>query len=126
MKQDLRQYLGISSSLETRKIPVWVLRATNKEGKFRSKYNKIDTYTESGNFIIENVDIDAVVNHSFNTVSLFPYPVIDETYYKGRITISLPTQYDNIELINKSLEKYDLYFTQEFRDMEVIVLRKSN
>ena len=52
-----------------------------------------------------------------------PYPLLDETGYKGRIDMELMTDLTDMSLLNAALNKYGLAFIRAEREVKLLVIR---
>ncbi len=52
-----------------------------------------------------------------------PYPIIDETWYSGKVDIVLDANLTNIDDVNSALKKYDLQLAKSEREISVLVIR---
>ncbi|MBA2499259.1 MAG: DUF3738 domain-containing protein [Chitinophagaceae bacterium] len=123
MQQDLDRFFNITTSLETRPMEVLVLKRLTTTDKIAAKSNTpADSYATTDSLYWRNIRLYFFVEW-LNEISAMPYPVIDETGYKGKADFSLPNQLKNWMQINKALNIHGLELVLETRPLEVIIFK---
>lgn len=126
MQQDLERYFGLAARWERRKVPSYVIRSSDTTAIAYQSGPKEFTVTSS-EFRINKLNMDEIINwleYGTDYVDM-PYPVFDETGYKGLVGgIVEEVDSSDPEKLNKVLSKYKLSFTREMREADFLVLTK--
>lgn len=126
MQKDLENYIGLKVHWEKRKKKCLVLTAKDtfklqyKEGRYISNmtYDKIDI-----NKIPVSLFVELLAERYYN---LTPYPVMDETNYKGLLKhITVETDITSLQELNKDLANYGLELKLQDRMVDILVLSES-
>lgn len=119
MRNYLYQHFGLKSRVEKRLIKCYVLKRTSSYDKLASKHKKHVKQEYDGDIHIRYSNIWGIIQFTLNRLSL---KLIDETGYKGKVDIVLPTDTNNIGLLREYLKRYDLALSEEKRELDVIVI----
>lgn len=131
MLADLNRYFGIKygivGTLEKRKIKCLVLIRTSFDDKLiKTKTDNSESNTNTYSFSMRNRPIDNFISSLKQFMQLSP-PLIDGTNFKGNVDIEINCKLiENLPCINKELERYGLKFVEEFREIEMIVIKDKN
>jgi hypothetical protein len=80
-------------------------------------------------FNLNNVKMSYVLKYMEDVTPYHysPFPIIDETGFKGKIgNISITTKINRHESLNGALKKYKMSFTIKERELEVLVVTDTN
>ena len=135
MKLDLDHFFNLHSEIEKVYIKSWILKKNSKTDLLKSKgipdrgdietpYDEKDQQT----LLIKNSPIVFLCQQLRQYYSVIdgPYaePFLDETNYKGNIDIQLPLdKKHSLSQLRSNLKKYGLDLVQEYRKIEVVVLK---
>ncbi|GEM_PF-6071607 len=126
MKKFLDMELGVNSGVETRRIECLVLKKGNGL-RLSPPNSKAETVETRDSVIKNNMSIKMLVDVWNGFIPLLPLPIVDETGLEKtqRINVALPlkgkTDFDGMIA---AFKKQGLILTREYRDMEVIILKK--
>ena len=128
MKKFLDMEFGVTSTLKNRSVECLVLKTT--EGIQLSASNSRAEIIETRDSAMwNNVPLENLLAiWNYGDSPLFPMAIVDETSLNKRqrlsVTLSLREKSD-LEALLLALKKQGLNATREFRDMQVIVLKKN-
>lgn len=126
MLEELNHSSGYYGRMEWRKVPCFVLRSTGRNKSLASKGGETETRLfNMQNAYLKNADI-RFVTMRLNNCPAVSIPVVDESRINTPIDISFPEGFENIELIQKRLEHYGLMLEKTERNLEVLVMRKTD
>ncbi|WP_034044523.1 TlpA family protein disulfide reductase [Wocania ichthyoenteri] len=124
MQRDLKNYFGYDVSVETRKMPYWALKATEKGKKNLITKGGMSAYKGNG------LTYSKYINMSIKQILLLLWgnnqsgpPFLDETGITENIDIELDTILTDFDALKKALEKHGLLLEQKTKAMKVIVIR---
>jgi thiol-disulfide isomerase/thioredoxin len=129
MRQDLDRYFNMSSRLITQKTICYTISKINniKSTPDALKPDDFsDSYKEGDQYVFKNVYWQGVLNYLNTTLE---EPLIDETGNDLRTPIKdliLPSDWKNLEEINKKISTYNLILKKEYRNMNVLVFSNTN
>lgn len=122
MKNALEMFFGWSVKVETRQMPCWVLRATEKaKQELRSKGGAQQGRETHAGIAYVNVRLDRVITLLHNRFPL-NRPFLDETGFGETIDLSLNAILTDFDECRSALEKKGLLLTREERPFQVMVL----
>lgn len=115
--------LGLKSKVENRTQKCWVFKEIqNSEIQKKLYYKgKGETYTLDNIFYCKNANVLFLLE-DINKNMLTPYPIVNETGYRQKLTFNLPLKYNDREAMNKALNLFGLELIEELREIPVIVL----
>jgi hypothetical protein len=122
MREDLDRFFGVSSSLQKRTMKCLVLKRISAIDKISAKEGDREEIVIPGEISFNKLPIAEIID---KYGMFFPWVIIDETGYKGKINLFFPVDQHKITLplARELLKKYDLELTEEVREMDVIVLK---
>ena len=133
MQEDLNRYFDIKATVVKNKVDCWVIVRTSNKDKLRSK-GKVSKYIHQGVhrdslFYYHNLPMKEFVDHlqALTAYRKIPFPIVDETAYKGNADIGLSQYIDKkmtLEALRKDLKKYDLDIIQKKVAVPTLVLRR--
>lgn len=128
MKKMLDIEFGITSKLENRPIECLILKR-GKEIRLSPSNSRAETIETRDSTVRNNVPLENMLAMWIDgDMPLFPLAIVDETGLdkRQRLSVSLPLrQKTDFEKILTLLKKQGLILTREYRDMQVIVLKKN-
>jgi thiol-disulfide isomerase/thioredoxin len=126
MKQDLERFFGLKGSIEKRKVSCLVLERTGAKDKIRP--DKDENYYVNLNAFESNLTIRNApmtnLKKQLENVYWKRFNILDETNYKGNITLELNVDLANLELLKKALLKYGLKLSEQEREIDMLVIKK--
>jgi len=127
MLTDLNRYFGakfgIEGVREKRNKKYLALIRTTQEDLMSSKgANPIQTNDKFFSLRIQNQRISALLNQLVLPLQSAP-EIFDETDYTGKVDIELSCKLNNVNELNKGLEKYGLKLVEKEKEMLVGVIR---
>ncbi len=126
MQRDLKNYFGYEASLETRKMPCWILTATKKAKRNLPTKTPGEKYKVSGNltdgFQITNTSINGII-YSLWASNQLGIPFIDKTGIEGEIDMFLKANTKVLEEMIKGLKEVGLILKKGEHEMKVVVIR---
>ncbi len=131
---DLDRLLGLHVRWEKRKEKVWLLVRTSKIDKIKSKktigldangYSSDFNYKKIGNLVqLRDVSLSPLLSR-MNQEEGNPY-VFDETGYKGNVDLDINiSSWNDLNLIRKALQIYDLDLKEEERLVDKLVFTET-
>lgn len=129
LKFDLYNILGIKGTKKRIIEEVFVLKAIKGTPSLNAKNTLEDPIVEStkNGLYIRNHKSHFLVKGLENWINKYNdkfIPIADETNIEGNIDIELKFQDNKISSINKSLKKYGLQLTSEYKETECLILEK--
>ena len=125
MQRDLKTYFGHEVSVETRKMPCWVLSATGKAKKDLRAKNPGQEYSyakkDFAGAILTNAKMRNLIVMLSRTQRSLPF--IDETGIEGEIDIDINANVNVLDEMIESLRENGLILKKEKRPMKVVVIR---
>ncbi|HWZ15448.1 MAG TPA: TlpA disulfide reductase family protein [Mucilaginibacter sp.] len=120
--------LGITASLEKRKVKCLILIRTSNIDKIASKGGEEEMTADAYHFHLKNNEFNWLMARlATYYFQLSPEPLVDETgFAKFAADLDLHCKMSNVEDVNKELAKYDLKFIEGERDLDMIVIKKGN
>jgi thiol-disulfide isomerase/thioredoxin len=137
MQQDLDRFFNLKSKIEKLNVKCIVLKAVAIE-KFKSKMpaNKPEQKFDENRklLILNNVDMGFLFSYYLGNniqIQKSSLPFLNETNYTGKINIQLfwPSYKDwnvSISILRKSLQKFGLDLVEEYRKMDMLVIKDNN
>lgn len=120
---DLAAVLNVKFGPQKRIMDVLVLTRTSEKDKIKSKGKQESSKDMEVNGSFNNVPLDRLVS-SLSTTGL-PI-VVDQTGYKDNVDLKLKVNsWNNIDLIRKELNKYDLDLKPEKREVTMLVITEN-
>ncbi|MBO9572103.1 MAG: DUF3738 domain-containing protein, partial [Chitinophagaceae bacterium] len=135
MRQDLNRFFKLNGGLEKRKVKVFVLK---QEESLQKSIAKEDEPKQRGvhpgkkgeaEFLFLNAPMHSVSNflNGYITEDL-NCPFVNETSFKGMINIRMPWSFDgssqvDLKKLQDSLRKQGLSLVEEYREMEMLVIK---
>jgi thiol-disulfide isomerase/thioredoxin len=137
IQTDLDRFFKISSSLEKRDLPCYVIKSISaKPMKRFNKNNYSQKFSTSENVmflackweeIIHELNISPSQNVLGSSSDYLPYQIIDETGFDKNLIVNITfpafTKWSNLLALNKALAKYNILISVENRQLDAIVLR---
>ncbi len=118
MRNDLDRQFGLTSRIEKRMMPCYVLQVDSTKGIQPSKCKK----SEKTEGELETEYCALRFWGLINLISRQSLPLIDETGYKRDIDIVLPNDIENTELLKQYLARAGLKLVKAERLLEVVVI----
>ncbi len=125
LREDLhRMFPDIVASIEPRRKLCWILsRIPGREIPLASEGAYISRMEPSG-YTLQNARLKGLVsNMNIFILHESPIPLLDETGITEKLNLEINVPLSDMALVSKDLEKYGLRITQEYRDINVLVLR---
>jgi thiol-disulfide isomerase/thioredoxin len=133
MQSTLDRYFNYSSSMQVRKVKCLVLKRVSAEDKLRARgtktINEISITKKGSYLILKNQSIDALYSKLESLVWFKDsfQPIFNETGYTNNIDFTMPWSDDpeenSLEEIKKSLRQYGLDLVEEYKNLEMLVIR---
>lgn len=124
LQSQLDLYFHVSSSMEKRMMPCYVLKRTFGSADLVAKNAVVqaDEYKEENRFVRKYVSWGPIVRQIGNA---FSYQLYDETGIdpKLRVDIEFYLTPEDLPKMNKKLAEYGLIIEKSEREMEVVVIR---
>jgi thiol-disulfide isomerase/thioredoxin len=126
MQEDLERFFSIKGSIERRKVKCLVLSRKTSPDKIRSSKKEIVSRLspDEKQIVIKNLPLRNLVRLLENIYWRGPYPIVDETGYKGAIDIELNGDLKNPGVLQEEFKRYGFELTIQDRLLEMLVLRK--
>jgi thiol-disulfide isomerase/thioredoxin len=128
MQQDINRYfspLGFTGSIEKRSKKILTLVRTSELDKIKSKEGEIKDECNPYFLDIRNRPLVKVIEKFqglfFKEDAL---PIQDDTHYSGMVDITINADLENIQEVNKELDKYDLQLIEKYKDIDMVVIKK--
>ncbi|MEO5912530.1 MAG: redoxin domain-containing protein [Pelobium sp.] len=127
MKKDLSiLFPQYTAGIEKQVVDCWVLKRTSSIDKMATTGGKELRDFNPIHFEIQNQPLRQLAGMlDMKYLSLQPYPVLDETGYKGNVDLNLDTNMTKVETINEALKAYDLALVKAKRTIDMLVIRDS-
>ena len=125
LREDLsRMFPDIEATIEPRRKLCWVLSRVEgykiplaSEGAYVSRM-------EPTGYTLQNGRLKGLVsNMNMFVLQQSAIPLIDETGITHKVSLQINARLNDMVSVSKELEKYGLQITQEYRDINVLVLR---
>lgn len=129
MREEIDKFFDIKSTLEKRKVKCLVLQMISPTKQFaaRSVVTRGAIYNSAGKLIVDNVELIDLIENTLNYGNdpWAPFQLIDESGFKGKVDLVLPSKFTNLSDVNKSLHQFAFELIEEEREMDVIILRNN-
>jgi len=125
MKDDLDRFFNLETRIEKRKVQCYILVLTDKNLIPFARQTLTETNLGDDNqvsYFLHNGPISILVNTLNLQLSL---PILDETGITQNISIDLPENYSNPDILKKVLAKYGLGLKQAAREVEMFVVNET-
>ncbi len=126
MQRDLKNYFEYDVSVETRKMPCWILTASRKAKKTLKAKNPGKEYSFKTNDLmittITNTNMKNMINLLWKKNQLEP-PFVDNTGIEGEFDIELKGDVEKLEDMITALKENGLILKKGVWDMKVVVIR---
>ncbi len=126
MKKMLDMEFSVTSTLQIRRMECLVLRKGDGI-RLSPTHSKGETIETRDSIIKNNMPIKMIVDSWNGFIPLLPLPIVDEMGLEKtqRLTVALPLKgKTGLEGMIAAFKKQGLILTREYREMEVIVLKK--
>lgn len=121
MQKEVCDIFGVTFKREKRLVDALVLTRTSKKDKIKSDNNGVGKYDMKGYF--HNVPLDRM-SDPLNEAEMPPF--VNETGYKGNVDMDLKLQsWNDLFVLKKALQKYDLDINKEKREVEMFVITEN-
>jgi thiol-disulfide isomerase/thioredoxin len=120
MQNDLQGYFPYDVSVEWRRMPCLMMKASNQFGKLFYKIDTVSSEDHSG-VLLKNHPIAELISQLESTVKAPNVPIFDKTGIKGGVNINVNGIY--FSQIEKELIKYGVFFEQDSIFMKTLVIR---
>jgi thiol-disulfide isomerase/thioredoxin len=119
----LNKYSGFTGRVEKRKVTCYTLIFTGDTSVIASKGGKLANRLSlnKGKGYLRNIQITALVNW-LNDLNFLPFPVIDNTGYRGMIDLSIRDAVSDLKALQNTLGKYNLSLKEEVRELSMFPL----
>jgi thiol-disulfide isomerase/thioredoxin len=131
MQSDLKRYFGFDAKKEKILMKCLVLTAFDtslllfKGGEFKQKFTDIELKLNEVRISYFIKSVESIIPN-FGRYLLPPYPIIDETGFKGKLgDIDIETNVGDYIALDKALQRYGLRLKLEEREIEMLVIRES-
>ena len=112
MLEDLNRYSSYSAKVEKRKVACLILcRANNFSEKISNSKDSLGNKTWVSNIL-----------NKLNQLNI-QNPILDETFYTGKININLAEISKNLKVIKEEFKKHGLQLVEEDREIDMLVIR---
>ncbi|WP_421873025.1 TlpA family protein disulfide reductase [Marinoscillum sp.] len=119
-------YIGIKGSVEKREVRCLALVATDNRARYVAQENSSMISERSESYRITNASFRTLINRIANIHNDLGMPLINDTGYFGNINLEIPGGLDDLNNVNKALEKYGLQFVEKDMELEVVVISEVN
>jgi len=128
MQRDLQLHFPqYRASLQFRKRKCLVLLRSSSLDKIGSGGGQEGSSFNQYGFRLHNFPLIRLIAELNGTyMSALPYPVLDETNYKGRVDITLQANLGSVAELNEALKKYDLELQLLEREIPVLVIAEGH
>lgn len=128
LNRKLGTIYGIKASIEKRKVKCLILERTSDIDKLTgSLIPKIEQ--DKYSLAISNTRFDYFyVNMAALYLQSIPTPIVNETGFDGSklVTMQLSGKLNSIEGVCEAIAKYDLTFREDYREIDMLVIRDLN
>lgn len=115
---------GLSVTKEVKKINCWVLIRNDNDERFKTVDGKnVINEQRDSSWIFKNIKLEDLIYR----IDRFSIPIIDGTYYKNKIDLTIPLDgMRDIMVLKKVLNRYGFDLVEDNRDLEILVFREQN
>lgn len=127
MKQDLDRFFSLHGRIEKRKIKCLVLKRISNLDLLHTKggrgsFRRADPL--GTDLSIHNMPLETSIFHSLVwTNGKNPLPIINDTHYTANIDMEIHSEFSDIPSIRKELQAYGLDLVEEYRVIDMLVIR---
>ena len=125
MQEDMQRYFKqYTAAVEKKPSMAYVLVRTDTADRLASSGGERLVKTEHLGAQLRNSTLSVLMNQLRNFyMQNSPYPLLDETGYKGRIDMDLMADLSDMKLLNAELSKYGLTFIRAEREVKLLLIR---
>jgi len=137
MHRDLDCFFNTESAMEDRKVKCMVLKRISNDNKLEvEEKNRKEGFNlgkdDKLSLTLKNGEMYELFRRVSNVVHFSDefMPIFDETHYTGKVNITIPYSSDaygvTVAQIKEALRKYGLDLVEEYRTLNMLVIREKN
>lgn len=122
MQQDMKRYFGLSGCVSQQKITCLALETVSESPTYPSQGQQGELDHSLYWLTAENREIRELTGLLGYYLQHDSRPVVDETGYKGKISLSLKGRLSDLQVLNRELARYGLKLSEQLRSMPVLTI----
>ncbi len=122
MQQDIKRYFGLSGSVSQQKIACLVLQTVSESPTYPSQGPAGELDHSLYWLTADNREIRELSGLLGYYLQHDSRPLVDETGYQGKVSISLKGRLSDLLVVNRELARYGLKLSEQLRTMPVLTI----
>ena len=124
VQEDLKRYFGLSVLKETKEMKCLILRRNNHSRTHTTTRDESElNFSDDQTKYIKNCPISVLIEYLNSRIDT---PIIDESNFIEKISMTLPTRITDLAVLTATLNKNGFSLTEEIRNLDVFIIRDKN